>query len=229
MHYWRWALNISVQKHYNTSTAFISRLQSEHRAEKEYCYCYVIHNTARNTQSINVNQWWLALVLREHNIGVHGRLTSWAGAGGGGVVTLHWRRLGSPLWTRNISCWDVAFQSSVSYVIILCSNLVLSWHAFSMTCNISWPSREHHCSLMNISMTPWVDPLEYIIFYNTDIELIWRPTDRISCALLWAVLHTGCPNSSHNSSYIFSNCKYVLSIWVQCRYSISLMGTWQGR
>lgn len=130
MHYWRWALNISVQKHYNTSTAFIFRLQSEHRAEKEYCYCYVIHNTARNTQSINVNQWWLALVLREHNIGVHSRLTSWAGAGGGGeAVTLHWRRLGSPLWTHKTR-WDMAFQSSIPYVIILCIKLVLSWIFF---------------------------------------------------------------------------------------------------
>lgn len=189
MHYRRWALNISVQKHYNTSTAFIFRLQSEHRAEKEYCYCYVIHNTARNTQSINVNQWWLALVLREHNIGVHSRLTSWAGAGGEGAVTLHWRRLGSPLWTHK-TCWDMAFNL-LFLVIILCIKLVLSWISFLWRATFLGHNREHLRSFVNISMTPWVHPLECVIFYNTGPELIWRPRGKISCALIWAVLHTG--------------------------------------
>lgn len=72
------ALKIPVQNTKIEALAFIIRFLTDHRAEKEYCYCYVTHNTARNTQSINVNQRGLAVVTRDYNNGVHSRLISWA-------------------------------------------------------------------------------------------------------------------------------------------------------
>lgn len=72
------ALKILVQNTKTEALAFIIIFQTDHRAEKEYCYCYVTHNTARNTQSINVNQRGLAVVTRDYNNGVHSRLISWA-------------------------------------------------------------------------------------------------------------------------------------------------------
>lgn len=50
--HWRCGPQITGANYTATEAfAFIFTFQTEHRAEKEYCYCYVIHDTARNTQS----------------------------------------------------------------------------------------------------------------------------------------------------------------------------------
>lgn len=69
------ALSLLVQTHYIRSTLFhILQYFKSSTRQKRNTAMYVIHNTARDTQSINVHRLGLAVVTREYNNGVHSRL-----------------------------------------------------------------------------------------------------------------------------------------------------------
>ncbi|KAG7160230.1 hypothetical protein Hamer_G012781 [Homarus americanus] len=103
----------------STSTVLQMTFQTEHRAEKEYCYHYVIHNTARNTQSINVNQRGLAVVMREYNNGVRSSVEylcstgvfsindQWLVTWGGNQVALYGTGVEEVLQRGTLLHWEV--------------------------------------------------------------------------------------------------------------------------